>query len=95
MALYTTSPIYQCEHSCDALLYLQKLSDELSSEKCEGFLDAVQCDLRSETDIKDMFSMIQSKYGGMDVCVNNAGLLQKAPLLSGSTDAWREMLEVV
>ena len=41
-----------------------------------------------------MFETIQSKYGGLDVCVNNAGLMQKAPLLSGDTEHWREMLDV-
>ena len=54
----------------------------------------MQCDLRKESDIKNMFNMIQTKYGGLDVCINNAGLIQVAPLLSGSTEAWREMLDV-
>ena len=38
--------------------------------------------------------MAREKYGGVDVCVNNAGLAHEAPLLSGSTDDWRDMIEV-
>ena len=38
--------------------------------------------------------MAKEKYGGIDVCVNNAGLAHQAPLLSGSTDDWRDMVEV-
>lgn len=37
---------------------------------------------------------MQDKFGGVDVCVNNAGLAHDAPLFSGETESWREMLEV-
>ncbi|KAK2141065.1 hypothetical protein LSH36_1171g00027 [Paralvinella palmiformis] len=73
---------------------LQELSNQLSAENGEGCFEPMQCDLRKESDIKNMFNMIQTKYGGLDVCINNAGLIQVAPLLSGSTEAWREMLDV-
>ena len=33
-------------------------------------------------------------FGGVDVCVNNAGLAHDAPLFSGTTSDWKEMLEV-
>ena len=41
-----------------------------------------------------MMSAIKSQFGGADICINNAGLAHNAPLLSGSTEMWREMLEV-
>jgi len=41
-----------------------------------------------------MFAAIKEQYGGVDVCINNAGLTHNAPLLSGSTDEWRHMFEV-
>ena len=34
------------------------------------------------------------KNGGIDVCINNAGLAVAAALLSGETDQWREMFDV-
>lgn len=40
------------------------------------------------------FSLIKSKFGRLDITVNNAGLAKNAPLLDGSTENWREMLEV-
>ena len=41
-----------------------------------------------------MFAEIKRLYGGVDVCLNNAGLSHKAPLLSGDTEKWRDMLDV-
>jgi NADP-dependent 3-hydroxy acid dehydrogenase YdfG len=41
-----------------------------------------------------MFKMIKQNLGGVDVCVNNAGMANAAPLLSGETKDWREMIDV-
>lgn len=54
----------------------------------------MKCDLRNEQEILDMFKMIKQNLGGVDVCVNNAGLANAAPLLSGETKDWREMIDV-
>ena len=54
----------------------------------------MKCDLRSEQEILDMFKMIKQNLGGVDVCVNNAGMANAAPLLSGETKDWREMIDV-
>ena len=41
-----------------------------------------------------MFETIKSKHGGVDICINNAGLSHPAPLFSGSSEQWRNMLDV-
>ena len=51
-------------------------------------------DLRQEADILALFDQVRQTWGGVDVLVNNAGLGRKSPLMSGETEAWREMLEV-
>lgn len=33
-------------------------------------------------------------FGGVDVCVNNAGVCHDAPLLTGKVEQWRNMFEV-
>ena len=70
---------------------LQTLSQELSPTG--GKLVAMKCDVSKEEDILSMMSAIKSQFGGADICVNNAGLAHNAPLLTGSTEMWREMLE--
>ena len=41
-----------------------------------------------------MFAEIKEKYGGVDVCINNAGLAHPSNLLEGETEDWRHMLDV-
>ena len=41
-----------------------------------------------------MFKKIKKDLGGVDVCINNADLATYTPLLSGSAEDWRHMLEV-
>ena len=51
-------------------------------------------DLRDEAQILDFFAAVKDKWGQLDVLVNNAGLGHKESLMSGKTEAWREMIEV-
>ncbi|MGF1536857.1 MAG: SDR family NAD(P)-dependent oxidoreductase [Elainellaceae cyanobacterium] len=51
-------------------------------------------DLRQEAEILALFNRIRDSGNRVDVLVNNAGLGHRAPLLSGDTEGWREMLEV-
>lgn len=52
------------------------------------------CDLREESQIVHMFSDIESKFGGIDILINNAGLGHKTSLIDGKSAYWREMLDV-
>ncbi len=67
---------------------------ELEAELEGGDLLVVSADLRLEADIARLFSTVRERWGGVDVLVNNAGLGHAASLLTGSTEEWREMLEV-
>ena len=61
---------------------------------CDGELLVQPADLRVEADILAVFETVRACWGGVDVLVNNAGLGFGEPLISGDTEAWREMLEV-
>jgi NAD(P)-dependent dehydrogenase (short-subunit alcohol dehydrogenase family) len=71
---------------------LQNLSESLKDSK--GSLTAIRCDISKEEEILAMFEKIKKDLGGVDVCINNAGLSYNAPLLSGTTEQWRHMLDV-
>lgn len=71
---------------------LEALADELREAGHHAL--PVATDLRDEASILALFATVREQWGGVDVLVNNAGLGHAAPLLTGDTAAWREMLEV-
>lgn len=71
---------------------LEALQVELQAEGIEVLI--CEADLRQEGDILKGFAKVRQTWGGVDVLINNAGLGHKAPLMSGETEAWRDMLEV-
>ena len=78
-----------CARRCDRL---ETLRDELTATGTEVLIHAT--DLRQESEILALFQVIRQTWGGVDVLINNAGLGRKAPLMSGATEAWQEVLDV-
>ena len=54
----------------------------------------IRCDVTKEDEILAMFDEINTKHGGVDVMINNAGVGHVSPLLSGKTEDWKNMLDV-
>jgi 17beta-estradiol 17-dehydrogenase / 3beta-hydroxysteroid 3-dehydrogenase len=71
---------------------LAALAEEIHA--AGGRAVAQPTDMRREDDVRRLIALAGERFGGVDVLVNNAGLGRAAPLGSGSTEAWREMLEV-
>ena len=74
---------------------MQRLSESLSSAAGGGKLVAMKCDVCNEDEIKSVFSSAKDQFGGIDVCINNAGISLNAPLLTGDTKDWRNLLDVI
>lgn len=55
---------------------------------------AVATDVRDESQVASLFRRARETWGGVDVLINNAGLGHSAPLMTGATELWREMVEV-
>ncbi len=71
---------------------LVTLKAQIESSGGRAFPLAV--DLKDESQILFAFEAIGREWGGVDVLINSAGLGHDAPLSSGSTEHFREMLEV-
>lgn len=48
----------------------------LSLFGAEGQLNAVECDITSESSVKQAYTWIEKTYGGIDLLVNNAGVVR-------------------
>jgi NADP-dependent 3-hydroxy acid dehydrogenase YdfG len=68
--------------------------EALAASLPDAELLGVPTDLRDEASLAALFATVRARWGGVDVLVNNAGLGHAAPLVSGETARWREMLEV-
>jgi gluconate 5-dehydrogenase len=55
---------------------------------------SIAFDLRDEHAIKHGIARAQTEYGGIDVLVNNAGVIQRGPLTEFEPSVWREMFEI-
>ncbi|XP_042216547.1 dehydrogenase/reductase SDR family member 11-like isoform X2 [Homarus americanus] len=71
---------------------IQALANELANKP--GSLTAIKCDITKDSDILSLFASIKEKFGGVDVCINNAGMSHNHSLLEGTPQEWREMLDV-
>ncbi len=71
---------------------LDVLAAELEGQGCNVLTQAV--DLRDEAQILSFFAAIDQRFNRVDVLINSAGLGHKEPLMTGATEAWREMLDV-
>jgi len=73
---------------------VQAIADEVEKSGSPGEVYPVCCDLRQESDIMNMFQLIRTKYARLDVCINNAGVLQIKTLTEGTAEEWREAFDV-
>ncbi|XP_077996145.1 dehydrogenase/reductase SDR family member 11-like [Glandiceps talaboti] len=83
--------VYGCDLFPDKI---EEMSKELKGSSARGQLYPYKCNLKEESEILDMFEEIKKQHGGVDVCVNNAGLNHASTLLEGKTSHWRNIVDV-
>ncbi|MDD3219791.1 MAG: SDR family oxidoreductase [Lachnospiraceae bacterium] len=54
--------------------------------------DCVVCDMSREDKVNDLFSLIENKYDGLDVLVNNAGISHIGLLQDMSYEQWNQVI---
>lgn len=51
-------------------------------------------DVTKASDIKDLVTLAQETFGGIDVIFNNAGIMPNSPLSALKTDEWDDMIDI-
>lgn len=64
------------------------------NKKGPGEMFPFRCDVTDEAEVQSMFKFIKDTFGALHVCVNNAGLAYDAPITSGKTKEWQQMVNV-
>ncbi|OGG49253.1 beta-ketoacyl-ACP reductase [Candidatus Kaiserbacteria bacterium RIFCSPHIGHO2_01_FULL_53_31] len=62
--------------------------------KAGGEVVAIQADVANEADVKRLMTEAATHFGGIDVLVNNAGIVIDSPLLEKTAEQWEHTLGV-
>jgi acetoacetyl-CoA reductase/3-oxoacyl-[acyl-carrier protein] reductase len=73
---------YRSEQNAD------KIKNEISALKAPGQLLAIEADVRNRSDVQNMFSIINNKFGQADVLINCAGVNRDAKFLEMTDTDW-------
>jgi NAD(P)-dependent dehydrogenase (short-subunit alcohol dehydrogenase family) len=71
---------------------LKRARADLHSRNAE-VLDVV-CDLRNQVEVNEMIEAVRSRYGRIDVLINNAGVIQVGPLELQTEEDFREAMNI-
>ncbi len=72
--------------ACDA----EKIKKELSHVTD---VEIFKADVSNSVDVNKMFDEIESRFGGVDVLVNNAGIAQQALFTDVTDEMWHKMID--
>lgn len=78
------------------------IAEELTSLGAEVFsisrnhtgAGGMKCDVTNPKDRKKLFEELKSKWGGLDILINNAGTNNRKHILESSDDDYRELIEL-
>ncbi|XP_077256280.1 farnesol dehydrogenase-like [Temnothorax americanus] len=72
---------------------LEELAKNIKREfKAEVY--TMQCDVRQEENILKVFKWAEERLSGIDVMINNAGVISNETIIEGSTETYREIMDV-
>jgi len=71
---------------------IREIAAKLEGQK--GRLYAFECDVSKEDDILKAFQWAENNLGGVDILINNAGVLVIEPIIDGTTETFRNILDV-
>ena len=65
-----------------------------AAELGDGRSFAVRCDVTSETDVAALVKVARAEFNGLDVMVNNAGVLRDATMRKMTLDDFRTVIDI-
>ncbi|EFN70152.1 Dehydrogenase/reductase SDR family member 11 [Camponotus floridanus] len=75
---------------------LENLKELAASIKSEFNVQIypIKCDVQQEEEILKVFKWAEEELGGVDVLINNAGVVVNKPIIEGATEDFRKIIDV-
>lgn len=69
---------------------------ELASQLQSSGLSAeyIRTDVRNANETQDMIAFAKSKFGGLDILINSAGIFPRATLMETTEDLWDKIMDI-
>lgn len=74
---------------------LQVAAVTLSAEYGADSLTTVRADVTSEESVTEAFSAVASRFGGLDICISNAGIASAAPIEDTTLALWQRNFDIL
>ncbi len=71
----------------------EKLCSEILAEGSTGRVVPVEADVRDRLAVRAMFELADTKFGGANVLINNAGINMDAPFLELTDESWDAVVD--
>ena len=72
----------------------EQTKDEIIKQLPSAEILVAKCNVTDETSVRNAFSQILDKFGGLDILVNAAGIAPAYSLVDMPVDKWRSALEI-
>ncbi|KAF9389622.1 hypothetical protein CPB97_011032 [Podila verticillata] len=72
----------------------EQLANELNYDKMEMVAHFVQCDVTNHDQQAAMYTAAEVHFGGVDIIVNNAGIMERTPLWEDNTGIWKKIVNI-
>ncbi|KAL2718388.1 dehydrogenase/reductase SDR family member 11-like [Vespula squamosa] len=73
---------------------LEELKTKVEEKKLPGKIYPMKCDVSKEEEILNVFKWIKEKLGEVNVLINNAGIIVNEKIIDGSTENFRNIMDV-
>jgi len=84
-----------------ACVVVNYFTDEAGARETVRRIEAIgshavvaRADVAVEAEVLDMFALVQSEFGRLDICVPNSGIQKNAPVDEMTLEQWRRVLDV-
>lgn len=87
---------------CGATCIVNYVADEAGKNRADaeavaakiGATLTIECDVSKDERVKEMMEQVEKSHGGLDILINNAGILRDRTLRKMSPTEWKEVLDV-